>query len=391
MLFLDWWRRWGDFAFAAAFTVAAEYQFWFGLPTPVVGVAGRAPVAVCVGLVTVPLAWRRSHPTAVVLGTTAAFLAGGLLVANQVSHGPLAVFVALLIAFYSVGAHGDDRSGSTAVGIALVAVVGLDLLRGVFDGNGRAQPLAWLVLAFAALVGRDVRRRRREIVRLRERADRLEGEREERARRAVLEERARIARELHDVVAHGVSVMVVQAQAGPLLLSDGDRVRDTFRSIEAVGREALVDLRRLLGILRTGDESLAVGPQPGLDSLTSLVEQVRGSGLTVDMQVEGEPVPLPPGVDLSAYRIVQEALTNTIKHAGRARSHVLLRYDHQMIEIEVVDDGSALDGDPSGSGHGLIGMRERVALYGGSLEAGRRSDGGYLVRARLPLTGAPVR
>jgi len=367
MRLLGWWRRWGDWALAGALTAAAEYQFWFGLPTHAASAAGRAPFAVGFGVVTLPLGWRRSRPVGVVLVVTAAFLVGGLLVTNQVDQGPLAVFLALIFAFYSVGAYGEDRPALVSAGTALAALATLDLVRGIFDVNGRPQPLAWLVLALAWLLGRDVRRRRGEVVRLRERAELLEHDREERAGRAVIEERARIARELHDIVAHSVSVMVVQAQAGPRLLSNGNQAREAFRSIESVGREALVDLRRMLGILRTDEQQVAVAPQPGLASLAALIEQVQGSGVLVDMRVEGEPVPLPPGVDLSAYRIVQEALTNTIKHGGRARAAVVLRYQgHAALEIEVADDGSARPERSNGAGHGLIGMRERVALYGGT-------------------------
>jgi signal transduction histidine kinase len=237
----------------------------------------------------------------------------------------------------------------------------------------------------AWLTGRELRRRRRALAGLRARAGQLEREREEKARMAVTEERARIARELHDVVAHSVSVMVVQAQAGPRLLAEPEQARGSFHSIEAAGREALVELRRLLEILRTPDEELAVGPQPGLGSLPSLIAHVRQAGLAVELRVEGEQVLLPPGVDLSAYRIVQEALTNTLKHAGRARAEVVLRYGGRVLELEVVDNGVGAPVSVNGSGNGLIGMRERAALYGGVLEAGTRDQGGYAVRARLPL------
>jgi signal transduction histidine kinase len=181
--------------------------------------------------------------------------------------------------------------------------------------------------------------------------------------------------------------MVVQAQAGPRLLDDADKARAAFRSIEASGREALVELRRLLGILRTGDEQLAIGPQPGLGSLGSLVEQVREAGLPVVLSIEGEQAPLPPGVDLSAYRIVQEALTNSLKHAGRAEAKIVIRYTSSALELRIADNGAPPPASGNGTGHGLIGMRERVALYGGSLETGVVEQGGYEVHARLPLTG----
>jgi signal transduction histidine kinase len=266
-------------------------------------------------------------------------------------------------------------------------LLGYDLVHGGLGQAHGSRPGAALVFAIAWLVGREVRRRRREVTLLQERAARLEHDQEEQARAAVVEERGRIARELHDVVAHSVSVMVVQAQAGPHLLGEPDQARGVFRSIESSGREALVELRRLLGILRTGDEELAIGPQPGLSSLGSLVEQVREAGLPVELRVEGDPVQLPPGVDLSAYRIVQEALTNTLKHAGRAEAEVVVRYGPSALELEISDDGSGAPASVNGSGHGLIGMRERVALYGGALEAGTRNGGGYAVRARLPLAG----
>jgi signal transduction histidine kinase len=230
-----------------------------------------------------------------------------------------------------------------------------------------------------------MRRRERQVEVLGDRAQQLEREREERAQALVAEERARIARELHDVVAHSVSVMVVQAQAGPRLLGKPELAGTAFESIESSGREALVELRRLLGILRAGDRELAIGPQPGLASLEGLVKQVREAGLPVELQIEGEQLTLPPGVDLSAYRIVQEALTNTLKHAGHAHAQVVVRYSSSTVELDIVDDGGGPPATLNGSGHGLIGMRERAALYGGHLEAGPRPGGGYAVRARLPV------
>jgi signal transduction histidine kinase len=235
-----------------------------------------------------------------------------------------------------------------------------------------------VVLAVMLLVRRVVGDRER-------RVELAERERDLAAREAVAGERARIARELHDVVAHSVSVIVVQAQAGPRLLAEPAQVRDVFHSIETTGREALDELRRLLGVLRARDEQLPVGPQPGLDALQPLIQQLREAGLRVELRVEGEPVRLPPGIDLSAYRIVQEALTNTLKHAGPAEAEVIVRYHHSTLELEILDNGTGAPARVNGSGHGLVGMRERVALYGGSLEAGARNGHGFGVRARLPL------
>ena len=212
--------------------------------------------------------------------------------------------------------------------------------------------------------------------------------RQGRAAAAIVEERARIARELHDVVAHSISVMVLQARGGRRVLeSDPADAHDAFAVIESTGQQALDEMRRLVGMLRSGDESLPLAPQPSLKELDTLVEQVRAAGLPVDLAVEGEPRDLPPGVDLSAFRIVQEALTNALRHAGPARARVVLRYGADELELEISDDGPGT-GDESGSGYGLVGMRERVSVYGGELQAGRQPEGGYALRVRLPLRSA---
>ena len=385
-----WAQRWGDWVLALALTAEVEFELWAHPPAGLVVTGGRAALAVLLGLVTLPLAWRRQAPVAVLSVLTCALVVGAFLI-RHAGGVPLGVFLALIVAFYSLGAHCEERR-ALRVGAGLLATIAaVDLTRGsVFLAQG-ARPAAWLVFAVAWLVGRDLRRRRGELSLLRERASRLEREREEKARVAVAEERGRIARELHDVVAHSVSVMVVQAQAGPRLLDDVEQARGVFRSIEASGREALVELRRLLGILRTGDEQLSIGPQPGLGSLRSLVEQVREAGLPVELRIEGEQAPLPPGIDLSAYRIVQEALTNTLKHAGRAQATIVVRYAQTALELEISDNGTGKSAATNGSGHGLIGMRERAALYDGALEAGSLDGGGYAVRARLPLAGGARR
>jgi signal transduction histidine kinase len=384
-----WTQRWGDWAVAVALAAASEYELWAHAPADLTVIGGRAALAAALVAATVPLAWRRWAPASVLF-----VIAGAVaVVAFLVTHPggvPLGVFLALIVAFYSAGAHLHERRALFVGAGALAMLAALDLARGVFsETHGRARPAAWLVFAVAWLVGRELRRRRGQLTLLRERAAQLEREREERARTAVAEERGRIARELHDIVAHSVSVMVVQAQAGPRLLHDAEQAGGVFRSIEASGREALVELRRLLGILRRGDEQLSIGPQPGLGSLRSLVEQVREAGLPVEVRIEGERAPLPPGIDLAAYRIVQEALTNTLKHAGQAQASIIVRYAPAALELEISDNGAGTAAGANGSGHGLIGMRERAALYGGALEAGARNSGGYAVRARLPLTGGP--
>jgi signal transduction histidine kinase len=223
---------------------------------------------------------------------------------------------------------------------------------------------------------------------LEERTAALEAERYERARAAVAEERARIAREMHDSVAHTVSVMVLQAGAAEQALAIApERTRESLTTIQDAGREAIVELHRMLGVLRGPVGELALDPQPGVASLDALIDQVRRAGLPVELSVDGEPRRLPAGVDRSVYRIVQEGLTNTLKHAGAAHASVHLSYDGRAVELEVLDDGTG-PSRGNGGGFGLVGMRERAELYGGVLESGARPGGGYALRARLPFEAA---
>jgi signal transduction histidine kinase len=217
------------------------------------------------------------------------------------------------------------------------------------------------------------------------RAAQAEREREERARTAVTEERARIARELHDVVGHSVSVMTVQASAvRRLLRPEQKREREALLIVERTGREALAEMRRMVGVLRRPEEGPALAPQPSLEHVERLVEQAREAGLSVELRVEGDPQPLPAGVDLTAYRLVQEGLTNALKHARAERAQVVVCYGDGDLEVTVSDDGRGA-GSGDGGGHGLVGMRERVAVFGGELEAGPRAEGGYRLRAKLPV------
>jgi signal transduction histidine kinase len=193
---------------------------------------------------------------------------------------------------------------------------------------------------------------------------------------------------LHDVVGHSVSVMTVQASAvRRLLRPEQEREREALLIVEQTGREALAEMRRMVGVLRRPEEAPALAPQPTLEHLDKLVEHAREAGLPVELRVEGDPLPLPVGVDLTAYRLVQEGLTNALKHARAQRAQVLVRYGSGDIEVTVSDDGRGA-GSGDGGGHGLVGMRERVAVYGGELEAGPRADGGYRLRARLPVEPA---
>jgi signal transduction histidine kinase len=226
----------------------------------------------------------------------------------------------------------------------------------------------------------------RRVVRDRERRARIaERERDVAAREAVVEERARIARELHDVIGHHVSMIVVQAGAERRVLSDKNAAtREVLETVERTGRSALTETRRLLGMLR--DESAEpLTPQPGLDDVPMLVEQLSEAGLPVEFDLDGERRELPVGLDLSAYRIVQEALTNTLKHAGNAQATVRVRYRSDSLELEIADDGPGAAVRTAGGGHGLVGMRERVALYGGRFDASRNATGGFAVRVVLPI------
>ncbi|WP_406285242.1 sensor histidine kinase [Embleya sp. NBC_00896] len=239
----------------------------------------------------------------------------------------------------------------------------------------------------AWVLGDSVRTRRAYYAELEDRADRLERERDQQAQIAAASERARIARELHDVVAHNVSVMVVQADGAAYALDSAPELtREALGTISATGREALAEMRRLLGVLRSQGEGGAYVPQPGVEQLEDLLDRVRNAGLPVDLKVEGVPVELPQGVALTVYRIVQEALTNTRKHGGpNVTALVNLRYVGEDVELDVGDDGRGAAAPGDGMGHGLVGMSERVALFGGCLETGPRPGGGWRVHARLPV------
>ena len=244
-----------------------------------------------------------------------------------------------------------------------------------------------VVLSSAWGVGRIVRSWRLQAATLAERTRELEQEREWRARAAVVEERTRIARELHDIIAHSVSVMVVQAAAAEEVLArEPERAREPLVRIQATGRQSVLELRRLLGVLRPEEEHGARSPQPTLRGLDALVDEARASGLEVEVEVEGQVRELSAGVELAAYRVVQEALTNVVKHAGRAAAQVRIRYGTGDLGIDVVDRGGTTQVEHArGAGHGLVGMRERVSMYGGHLETGPVGDGGFAVRATLPL------
>jgi signal transduction histidine kinase len=295
-------------------------------------------------------------------------------------------FLAALAACFLLGMLTERRQAFVGLAIANAAVL---IIVGN-DPESAAGDFVFIPLLFSAvwLVAFGFGRKLEQAREAEERAARLEREREEEARAAVAEERARIARELHDVVGHSVSVMTVQASGvRRLLRPDQEREREALLVVEQAGREALAEMRRLVGVLRRPEEAPALAPQPSLQHLDRLVDQAREAGLPVELRVEGEAAQLPAGLDLTAYRLVQEGLTNAIKHANATRAEVVVRYGEGQVELVVSDDGSGTsDGDADSGGHGLVGMRERVAVYGGELEAGQRPEGGYALRARLPLS-----
>jgi len=308
-------------------------------------------------------------------------------VASAFPDGYGTPLIAVLLAVYSLAAHAADRALQIGVAV-VVAAIGAAQIVTASRGNDPAFPGVWLLLALPFVLGRLRRWQRLDSVRLHARAARLERQREEKARLAVEAERARIARELHDVVAHAISLIVVQARAGRRTPGgEAGAARESFDAIEETSRLALAEMRRLVGLLRTDADGPALAPHPGLDQLDALVAHVSDAGLPVVLSTDGEATQLPPGIDVSAYRIVQEALTNALKHAGPASARVIVHYRPDELELEVIDTGSGVEAADAG-GHGLVGMRERVAVYGGEVEAGAGHGGGFAVRARLPLDWA---
>jgi signal transduction histidine kinase len=342
------------------------------------GLAVSVPLTL---LATLPVAVRRRWPVPVLAVTLTAALVLDVAYGRFQPLGPL-------LAFYTVAANvGRPTSVRVAAGTAVAFAATGIVTR---ERDVAFHVAVYAVFAAAWLLGDNLRTRRAYLATLEERAARLEREREEHARRAAAEEQARIARELHDILTHNVSVMTVQAAAaGDVFDRNPDRAREALASIESTGREALTELRRLLGKVERTDDERSLAPQPGLARLDGLLDQVRSTGLAVDLRVEGTPHALPAGVDVSAYRIVQEALTNTLKHAHATRASVLVRYDGDALGIGVADNGRGTAQTAPGEGRGLVGMRERAALLGGRLEAGPLAGGGFALQARLPLESSP--
>jgi signal transduction histidine kinase len=318
---------------------------------------------------------RRSRPFLVLAVVTAA---------NVLTPVDSPIWIPLMVSLYTIGSrHSGEETIAAAAAVVATGFV-YRLAGGPGFGSGDLLGLA-LICAVSSGLGLSIGNRRATLDRLRERAELLDRERELLAQRAVAEERVRIAQELHDVVAHNVSLIVVQAQALGATAGD-ERVREATDGIAGLGRETMTEMHRTLKLLRAGAEP-ELAPQPGLGELDALLERTRGAGVGIDLTVEGEPRALPQSVDLSAYRIVQEALTNVVKHAGRAHTTVTLAYRPDALELTIADCGEAPPRETAG-GHGLVGMRERAALFGGTLTAGPRAGHGFEVRASLPYDGA---
>lgn len=362
--------------------VAAARLVQYGLDAddhdPPVAEAFVAPIVVLCAL---PLIVRRQFPFGVLRAVGAGEL--GLLVLNL--HG---VPIALLIALYTVAESSEQRRSLTALVFMVAATI---VAVAVFIATPSLVLMVGLSLVMAWSLGALQSARRRYAAESRRRLESLERERGTRAQLAVAEERSRIARELHDVVAHGVSVMTMHAAGARLALGDDPaRADQAMEEVERTGRRSLSELRRLLGLLDREAASAELAPQPGLARLDDLLDQFRRAELLIEVEVHGEPRELPPGVDLSAFRIIQEALTNVVKHAGHVPVTVTLRYRDESLGLEVLNRGngdiSAVSGN--GTGRGLIGMRERVALLGGAFHAGPEPDGRFRVQCELPLTAA---
>jgi signal transduction histidine kinase len=336
-----------------------------------------------------PLAARRRAPLTVTLVVMSAVVVQVMAAGGE--PATFASFLAAMVCVYTLAR--EARPVPMVVGFVLVAgaVTTTALLQArttpihVFDA---VYPLVYFGIAGG--LGGFVRQRALRLSAVEGRATVLEGALEREAELAAAQERARIARELHDVVAHGLSLMVVQAEAAEEMLTRSpEAAAQPLRRVQDTGRQSLAEMRRLLGVLRSaGDEAASTAPQPSLNRLPDLVQEAADVGLTVTVDIEGQPAELPLGVELAAYRVVQEALTNTRRHAHARTARVRLSYSPEALRVEVTDDGTGIGVHPNPAGHGLIGMRERAALYGGSLDAGPRADGGFRVVAVLPLGDA---
>jgi signal transduction histidine kinase len=367
-------RMWTDVLIAATLLLLClGFLRQFAVDRPASAIIQLALIA--------PLVWRRRAPMTVFLVVAAVALVEWL------TATLLPADIALLVALFTVAVHDRPSRSLAAAGILEVGVV-MASVRWSLAGDPPRSTIFLSGMVVAALfVGITLRTWRAYLDSLVERANQLEYERDQQARLAAAAERSRIAREMHDVVAHNVSIMVTLADgARAVAKSDPDRARETMAEVSSTGRLALTDMRQLLGVLRTEGDGADRNPQPDLTSLPRLIEGVRGTGLRVHLEVRGDPFEIPPGVGLTVYRIVQESLTNVLKHADHPTSaHVGLDYRSPFVDLLVEDDGRSTH--RHSDGHGLCGMAERAAIYGGQLVAGPGPSGGWLVTARIRADG----
>lgn len=366
----------------------AEQEIWHPVIThPRVG---PLPLAVAATTATsLALLWRRQASLAVLLiialvTVIRAFAGGGV--------AGWGFFAPFMVAVYSVARYRADAPWYWAAAATLLLTFSATLIDGVLETTQGTSPgfvlFAYAVLLILWILGSLIRSRDRLALQLEDRASLLERDRDQKARDAVAEERARIARELHDVVAHSVSVLIVQVHAAEALLErEPEKARAYLRKIDTSARDALAEMRRLVGILDTGSSGEVLDPQPGLANLAELANEISESGLPVHVEIRGRSQPLPPGVDLAAFRIVQEALTNALRHAKASQARVMVSYSTAGLALEIADDGIGGVPPRKGSGHGLIGMEQRAVLYGGRLSYGPRSGGGFVVQTEIPLDG----
>ena len=363
-----------DVVLAAALGALAQAEVWL----TAAGEGQRVATSLAAGVMCAALAWRRSAPLEAALVLAAAVAALGTL-----EELPTAIFLlpVTLVALYSLAAY----DSGTRAGIGLAVMLGVLAVTTALDSDAAVTDFTGPAILFSAAwgTGRLIRSRGAETAALERRTARLEAEQRERERAAAAAERARIARELHDIVAHRVSTIVIQSDSGLATAEDAERSRRAFDAIGSSGRQALVELRRLLGLLHTGDDATETEPQPGLRRVGALIDEVERAGLRVNAEIEEPLDALAPGVDLAAYRVIQEGLTNALRH-GDGSARVSARRGGNTLRLEVRNRCSR-DGSPvTGTGRGLAGMRERVRLFGGELSAGPVGDE-FVLAVRLPL------
>jgi signal transduction histidine kinase len=367
--------RWIEWGVASAMAVGAQLEYNQSSLTSTDLIR-----RVLLLIATAPLAYRRRFPVAVFGITFTAALAAP-------TNVGFFVFVSLLIATYSAAAY--SRQGVWTLALLLSAGAVIDIVYG-----GGAPPMPALAVPFAILLpiwlaGRSIRSRQLRAETLHERTQRMERERDAAMRQAIAEERTRIAHELHDVVTHNVSVMLVQAGAARKVLREEPEVaEESLLAVESSGREAMSELRHFLDLLGRDEPGVDLTPQPTLERVPELIERVCETGLRVELRIDGTPRALAAGVSLAAYRVIQEGLTNAMRYAAPAPVSVVVTYRDGLLKVEVLDEGITTRKSPDGGGRGLVGLRERVAVYGGKLESGRRLGGGYALRAYLPAVTA---